>query len=317
MLFFYKSNFKSPSPCGEGWGEVLFFLLFLFSLSTFAQRRNSDYDAYINKYSAVAVEQMKLYRIPASITLAQGLLESGAGKSTLAVRGNNHFGIKCHGWSGGTIYHDDDESGECFRSYSNAKESFEDHSQFLLKERYKRLFSYDLKDYRSWARGLKACGYATSPTYAESLISIIERYELYRFDSNKNSGSQAPSTVNSQQSTVNSHTIRYNNGIPYVLAQRGDTYKTIAKEVGKSYRKLAKYNERNAKDALEENEIVYLKKKAKKGEKKYKAMVYLVKEGDSMYSISQHFAIRLKYLYRLNGLTPDAKISVGQRIYLR
>ena len=134
-------------------------LLFLItSLSAFAQQhRNPDYDAYIEKYSSIAVEQMKLHNIPASITLAQGLLESGAGKSRLATQGNNHFGIKCHGWDGKKLYHDDDETGECFRVYGNARESFEDHSLFLLRKRYERLFSYKITDYRSWAAYPHSC----------------------------------------------------------------------------------------------------------------------------------------------------------------
>lgn len=297
-----------------------------------SQYRNPDYDSYISTYSKIAVEQMHKHRIPASITLAQGLLESGGGKSRLAVYGNNHFGIKCHGWTGRKQYHDDDENGECFRVYDNPKESFEDHSLFLLKDRYKRLFTYDITDYRSWAHGLKACGYATSSTYAQSLISIIERYELYRFDSEKNyrhhqaNGGKA---VNSEQLTVNNgkknernyvrkdYDIRFNNDVPYIVAQPGDTYKTIAWNLNKSCRKLAKYNECDADDRLNPGDVVYLKKKAKKGDKQYKGKVYVVKNGDSMYGISQHFAIRMKYLYRINNLSPDAKIFVGQRLYLR
>lgn len=308
---------------------LLLFLLTSFLAASAQQWRNPDYDAYIEKYSRIAVEQMQRHRIPASITLAQGLLESGGGKSRLATHGNNHFGIKCHGWSGKKQYHDDDENGECFRVYDNAKESFEDHSQFLLRERYQRLFTYDITDYRSWAHGLKACGYATSPTYAQNLISIIERYELYRFDSVKSSSSKlkptdtktADTKPQKQQPSQNyvrrNYDIRFNNGVPYIVAQQGDTYKTIAWNLNKSCRKLAKYNECDADDRLYPGDIVYLKKKAKKGDKQYAGKVYVVKQTDSMYSISQRFAIRLKYLYRINNLPPDARISVGQRLRLR
>lgn len=269
---------------------------------------------------------MRKHNVPASITLAQGLLESGAGKSRLATHGNNHFGIKCHGWDGKKQYHDDDETGECFRVYDNAKESFEDHSLFLHKKRYERLFSYKITDYRSWAHGLKACGYATSPTYAQSLISIIERYELYRFDS-KDKGHKSKDEerktkddgkkAKSEKTEHKKYDIRYNNGVPYVISQPGDTYKTLAWNLDKSCRKLAKYNECDADDKLLPGTVVYLAKKAKKGAKEYKGKVYVVKPGDTMYLISQHFAIRLKYLYRINNLSPDATISVGQRLYVR
>lgn len=315
----------------------LLFLLVSFCSAFAQQNRNPDYDAYIEKFSGIAVEQMKLHHIPASITLAQGLLESGAGKSDLARKGNNHFGIKCHGWTGKKQYHDDDENGECFRVYRDARESFEDHSLFLMRERYSRLFSYDIKDYRSWAHGLKACGYATSPTYAQKLISIIERYELYRFDNDVSSANkpsreadkkpQVDRNANkkddkkkghsNQQIARKQYSISYNNGIPYVVSQAGDTYKTLAWNLDKSCRKLAKYNECDADDPLLPGTMVYLEKKAKKGDKQYKGKVYVVKKGDTMYAISQRFAIQLKYLYRINGLAPDANISIGQRLYLR
>src|SRR3712207_849234 len=140
-----------------------------FCLNSYSQMRwNSVYQAYINQYKDLAIQEMLRYNIPASITLAQGLFESGAGRSELSVKGNNHFGIKCHGWSGRTLYHDDDERGECFRAYDNALESFEDHSKFLSRQqRYAGLFQLDRRDYKGWARGLKACGYATNPRYAD------------------------------------------------------------------------------------------------------------------------------------------------------
>ncbi len=138
---------------------------------------------YIDTYKDIAIEEMNRYGIPASIKLAQALLESGNGNSRLARQANNHFGIKCAGdWKGGRSYHDDDEKNECFRVYAHPEESFRDHSQFLLRKRYERLFQLDRDDYRAWARGLKDAGYATNPRYADLLIDLIERYELYRFD---------------------------------------------------------------------------------------------------------------------------------------
>ena len=151
---------------------------------TFAQR-NSVYQQYVDQYKDAAIEQMHRYKIPASITLAQALLESGAGTSYLAKQANNHFGIKVGtGWSGPYVTRDDDHKNERFRKYKNVEESYEDHSQFLLKDRYKRLFDLNPQDYKAWARGLKACGYATNPQYADKLIEIIELYQLHQYDTN-------------------------------------------------------------------------------------------------------------------------------------
>ena len=139
---------------------------------------------YIKKFAPAAVKNMRFYKIPASITLAQGVLESGHGESTLAKKANNHFGIKCHkGWKGRSIRHDDDEENECFRSYKNPLKSYRDHSLFLVdRDRYSGLFELKRKDYKGWAKGLKTAGYATDPKYAEKLISLIERFNLTRFD---------------------------------------------------------------------------------------------------------------------------------------
>ena len=135
--------------------------------STAQMRWNQKYQQYINQYKDIAIEQMQRWGIPASITLAQGLFESGAGQSRLAVKGNNHFGIKCNGWDGRKIYQDDDTDGECFRAYESVYQSYEDHSRFLANgKRYASLFNYETTDYRAWAKGLKAAGYATNPQYA-------------------------------------------------------------------------------------------------------------------------------------------------------
>ena len=138
---------------------------------------------YIDYYSAIAMDEMREYKIPASITLAQGILESGSGKGTLATKANNHFGIKCHDWNGPKVYHDDDEKQECFRKYSSPEFSFRDHSIFLtVRGRYSDLFKLNRDDYKSWAKGLKKAGYATDKKYAQKLIDLIERYELYQYD---------------------------------------------------------------------------------------------------------------------------------------
>ncbi|WP_323028155.1 glucosaminidase domain-containing protein [Gelidibacter japonicus] len=140
-------------------------------------------EIYIATYSEIAKNNMRTHKIPASITLAQGILESGSGRGRLAVEANNHFGIKCHGWTGEKIHHDDDASQECFRKYKHAEQSFEDHSEFLTSRgRYSKLFQLDIDDYQGWAKGLRAAGYATDRKYPDKLISLIERFQLYQFD---------------------------------------------------------------------------------------------------------------------------------------
>ena len=284
-------------------------------------RWNSIYQSYIDQYKNLAIEEMLRYNIPASITLAQGIFESSAGRSELTVKGNNHFGIKCHGWGGNTIYHDDDERNECFRAYDNAKQSYEDHSKFLSQNtRYRSLFSLQRTDYRSWARGLKACGYATNPVYADKLIELIELYKLYELDCAehydkfmaKRGGYDKPIT---QGMTL--HPIKIYNKNYYIIARAGDTFKKIGQEVDLSYRKIAKYNERNKNDILQPGEVIYLKKKQKHADKAYKGRLHIVKPNDSMYSIAQFYGIRLKSLYKMNHLSPDYQLRVGDvlRVY--
>ena len=143
----------------------------------------NDTGNYIREFAEIAQEEMRLYSIPASITLAQGILESGSGKGVLVGKAKNHFGIKCHDWKGAVVYHDDDTQGECFRKYSLAKFSFRDHSLFLTNRgRYSNLFKLPKDDYKAWAKGLRDAGYATDPAYPDKLINIVEKYQLYRYD---------------------------------------------------------------------------------------------------------------------------------------
>ena len=162
--------------------HIILTLFALICINGFAQ--NLTRLQYINKYKDEAIRQMHKHKIPASITLAQACLESNDGNSTLARKANNHFGIKCHnGWKGKGFKHDDDQKGECFRRYKNAEDSFVDHSYFLISgSRYNSLFDLKITDYKAWAHGLKAAGYATNPKYAQLLIDIIEEYKLYRYD---------------------------------------------------------------------------------------------------------------------------------------
>ncbi|MGI6242745.1 MAG: glucosaminidase domain-containing protein [Prevotella sp.] len=279
---------------------------------------SKQYQTYFDQYKDLAIEQMLRYHIPASITLAQGVFESAAGRSLLATRGNNHFGIKCHGWTGRSMTYNDDAIGECFRAYDNPRESYEDHSKFLTQSRrYSRLFSLSITDYRGWAHGLKACGYATNPRYAYKLIDIIEQYKLYLYDRAKDydhfmakrSGSAQP--VRQGQLL---HPIRIYNKNYYMMAREGDTFKAIGKETELSGRRIAKYNERNYHDVLHAGEIVYLKKKRKRASKAFKNKPHIVQPGESMYTIAQRYGIRLKSLYKKNKLSPDHQIRVGERL---
>ncbi|WP_180970799.1 glucosaminidase domain-containing protein [Hoylesella buccalis] len=291
-------------------------------MASWAQMRwNQTYQLYINQYKDLAIREMLQYRIPASITLAQAVFESGAGRSRLARLGNNHFGIKCHDWTGRTIAEDDDALGECFRAYDHPLQSFEDHSKFLVNSsRYRKLFSLSMQDYRGWAHGLKACGYATNPRYAYKLIELIELYKLYVYDSAR-SYDHAMVEYSGNQTVVNQakplHPIAIFNKNYYIRARRGDTFKLIGEEIGVSYKKIAKYNERDKDDALTEGEIIFLKKKRKRAPKAFKNRPHVVKDGESLYIIAQIYGMRLSSLYKLNDFTPDHTIHVGDvvRVY--
>lgn len=300
-------------------------IIFLFSISSMASwaqmKWNQTYQLYINQYKDLAIREMLQYRIPASITLAQAVFESGAGRSRLAMLGNNHFGIKCHDWTGRTIAEDDDALGECFRAYDHPLQSFEDHSKFLVNSsRYRRLFSLSMEDYRGWAHGLKACGYATNPLYAHKLIELIELYKLYVYDSAR-SYDHAMVEYSGNQTVVNQakplHPIAIFNKNYYIRARRGDTFKLIGEEIGVSYKKIAKYNERDKDDTLTEGEIIFLKKKRKRAPKAFKNRPHVVKDGESLYIIAQIYGMRLSSLYKLNDFTPDHTIHVGDvvRVY--
>lgn len=298
---------------------VLSLVCLLFSIqgASAQMKWNSAYQSYIDQYKDLAIEQMLRYNIPASITLAQGLFESAAGRSNLTRSGNNHFGIKCHGWTGKRTYHDDDAAGECFRAYDNARQSYEDHSRFLATQsRYARLFSLKRTDYRGWARGLKQCGYATNPQYASKLTQIIELYGLNKYDRAttydrfiaKHASEESPGPDGVR------YVIKAYNDNYYVIAKKGETFKSLGKELGISGRKLAKYNERDKRETLDDGDVIYLKKKRNKAERNFKNRPHTVKAGESMYSIAQKYGIRLKSLYKKNRLSPDYNIRVGDKL---
>ena len=290
--------------------HLIYLLTIFVCLSLQAQTRNKQYEDYIKQYRDLAVDEMKKYHIPASITLAQGLLESGAGQSTLARKSNNHFGIKCGSdWQGKTVRHNDDARGECFRAYKHPKQSYEDHSKFLAgRPRYASLFKLKITDYKGWARGLKKAGYATDPRYAQRLIDIIELYDLDKYD--KKGG------LKWMKENPNPHQPYIANGLLYIVVRAGDTWKSISKEFDISQKKLRKYNDLYKGYELQPGDILYLEKKNRKAQKEH--IIHVLRAGESMYLISQKYGIRLKNLYKLNKMDVDEPApEVGTILRLR
>lgn len=265
------------------------------------------YEDYISEYSEMAMSQQTDYGIPASITLAQGLLESSAGRSRLATEGNNHFGIKCHAdWKGETMLRDDDAPNECFRVYEDARESYRDHSLFLRRERYRKLFDLEVTDYQGWAEGLSQCGYATDPNYPAKLIAIIERYALYGYD--QQNGGEEETVAFIRQTLSSQHHVKKNNGLHYVVAFPGDTYKVIAQEFGINEKKLRDYNDAGTHKGIKEWEEVYLE--PKKDEVSSGLKTATIGEGENMRSISQRYGIKLERLKRMNKKAKDKEGTV-------
>lgn len=326
-------------------GKYLVLPLILLPILAYGQK--NEREAYIQKYKDIAIRQMNIYNIPASIILAQACLESGNGTSRLAVKGNNHFGIKCHNWNGKTIYHDDDKRGECFRRYISAEDSFKDHSEFLRNgPRYQSLFDLDPKDYKAWAYGLKAAGYATDKRYAQLLIGIIEDYGLYKYDTPSLSAKESrkaererkrigrkevrqafkgmePAGITQEQlasETVKVYSrslerfIYKNNGVPYIIATGEESYGQLAKEYNLFKKELLRFNDlHKTEEKPAPGTVVYIAKK--KG--RCKENDYIATEGDTPYSVSQKAGIRLKNLCKFNGLTPESALEPGSRIKLR
>lgn len=309
---------------------------------------------YIAKWADVAIEHMEIYGIPASITMAQAILESGNGNGTLARTANNHFGIKCGSqWTGDKVYHDDDAKGECFRAYPSADESFKDHAEFLhTRSRYQFLFDYATDDYTNWAKGLKQAGYATAPTYAESLIRIIETEKLYLLDrkngrklyddylAERFAPKEEPKKEESKKEvaapdatqayadqgidpnnfrvTINSH-MGYNvyrtNSSFYIIAHEGDTYTSIAKLFELSPRTLSKFNDAKKEDTLKAGDIVYIERKSSRWYGNN--LLHRSTHNESLHLISQVYGIRLKNLAKMNDLDLNAELKAGSTIRLR
>lgn len=310
-------------------------LIFLLSKIVMAQdsawHRLTAYD-YIQLYKDAAIADMKQSGVPASITLAQGLFESDFGNSILAKQANNHFGIKCHKeWKGETFHQDDDIENECFRKYKSVQDSYDDHSQFLrTRDRYKFLFELEITDYKAWAQGLKKAGYATNPVYAERLIKFIEAFNLSQYDQlYKNPNAQiAPLNNTTAVETIPTATNAYApttiagvslpeaityNDLKAARVRRGDTWYKIAKEHELELHDLLKYNDAASNEILKPGDIVYLQSKRKCGQ----AEIHMVQKGETYRTISQAHGIRLKKLFKLNGLSTTSSISVGDKLKLR
>ena len=299
-------------------------IVFFLASDAFSQGKQTR-EQYIEKYKTIAIKQMQDYGIPASIILAQGLLESDNGNSTLAVKANNHFGIKCHkSWDGPRVYHDDDAKGECFRKYKSAERSFLDHSEFLRGgRRYAFLFDLESTDYKGWAKGLKQAGYATNPRYAEMLIKIIEDNKLFLFDRGVDVKIESPTkgmgqlvdADNFNIDMFNQRQVFIRNRAKYIKVRKGDTYQSLTKELELMPWQLAKYNDIERDSKLEIDQELYIQPKRRKAEVNHP--LHVVEEGETMYSISQLYAIKLNSLYRKNRMKHGDEPEVGQKIYLR
>ena len=293
---------------------------------------NQTYQTYINQYKDLAIEQMLRYRIPASITLAQGLFESAAGRSDLVRQGNNHFGIKCHNdWDGKTMKVDDNAPKECFRVYPNVEASYRDHSDFLRgRDRYKPLFELKQGDYKAWAHGLKKAGYATDPSYATKLIELIEDYDLARFDKGVKVEVKPPLEIETPkvvaepqyQKPEYNESIRFStvrptysqNGVKFIYAAAGDTFASIAASNNLFLKELLSFNDLEKERPLVEGEMVYIEKKKAQGP----VSKYVVEgEGENLYQIAQRFGIRLAALQKLNILLYGKTLEEGDTIKLR
>lgn len=316
-------------------------VLMIGTMSSRAQKQNPTYLAYIEEWKAIAIQEQVDYGIPASITMAQALLESQAGQSELAVEAKNHFGIKCTSeWFGGVYYHDDDSEGECFRQYGNAAESFKDHSLFLKRTRYSTCFEIAVEDYEGWARRLKECGYATDPSYAPKLIKLIEDYRLDTL-----TVTPAPKPKRQLKATIVRrsepimvihndpeppyvepltakeerdsfflmHPRKKCNGIQYVVAREGDTYANVAFRLNVRERDLREDNDALGRE-LAKGDRIYLAAKKSTGEE---AFVWS-HTGQSLWQLSQEVGVKIEAIQKWNELDPQIRtFRTRQRIYLR
>lgn len=311
--------------------KAIAILCLLISVQAYGQKLTTE--DYIKLYKDLAIENMKLKKVPASITLAQGILESASGNSSLATKANNHFGIKCHkGWTGGTMYMDDDAPNECFRKYNSVLESFNDHADFLTgRERYAGLFLLDILDYKGWAQGLKDAGYATNPKYPTLLTDLIEKYKLYEYDklalnpeyvnnennnNNNNSNNNQNNTNNNNNNSDNGKSnIVFVNGLKAIKVRKGQTKEKIATEFELNIKQLEKFNEIGTGDRLFEGEILFLEPKRASAEPGKD--VHTVKQGETFYSIAHLYGMKMESLMKKNNMWYGSVIKTGDQLNLR
>lgn len=330
--------------------NIFFIIVFLLNIhAIFSQ--NLTREEYVVRYYQLAIKEMNLYKIPASITLAQGILETAGGQSRLAKEANNHFGIKCQKtWTGPTISHDDDAKGECFRVYNSVEESYRDHSLFLAtRDRYKKLFSYDIRDYKSWAYGLKECGYATNPKYPQMLIKHIEELRLYEYDNYgtgsfeiddatarslgaKDSLGAIIRIVNSKKTILNDTVKKdtsklvieklqerktpnledISNNLKKVILTDSISLYDIAKKNNLTIRELLIFNECEGEQELKKGQNIFLQRKLNKSF----ISLHEAKPGESIYDISQIYGIRVEAIRKFNKLEVWEQPQVGEAIFL-
>lgn len=317
--------------------KKLFIVLMVLSTAFSAWAQRTSVEEYIEQFKTTAMNEMRRSGVPASITLAQGILESESGNSELVKRSNNHFGIKCKGsWTGESVTHDDDAVGECFRAYTNADESYRDHSDFLrVNKRYSSLFSLDPADYAGWAKGLKKAGYATNPRYPDLLIKYIEQYNLQEYsllvinklpemDLAKTIGESntPPAEIKEDKTTseithsdvgVAAATLTSINKVKCFFAKKGTSLLLIANNNNISLSKLMDFNDMTEEGILSKDQYIYLNKKQKTGEKEF----YLLQAGETLQDVAQKNGIQLKYLLEYNNLTVGTKLNVNSKLYLQ
>lgn len=340
ICIYEKKIVSLHQNCKKMKNRLLFILSTLVvAINLLAQNQNPQYISYIAQYREMAIEQQIKHRIPAAITMAQGLLESGAGQSELAVKANNHFGIKCASdWKGRTYTHDDETKNECFRKYASPANSYEDHSLFLKRKRYESLFTLPLTDYKGWAHGLKACGYATDPKYADKLIRIIEQYNLQDLTldkhlqdaglvSEKDTTWQEVTTDKLVETPVEEYAIQDHievfanhksgriNGVRYIVANEGESFASLAVFLNMYERTLRKYNDALDARELTTGDIIYIYPKKNKASKK--TPFHYFKSGEDAWQIAQKYGIKVKSLYKINRIPYGTPLTTNQRLDLR
>ncbi len=318
----------------------------LFASAPAAAQSRLTREEYVERYKSIAVAHMERYGIPASITMAQGILESDSGNSRLSVESNNHFGIKCkRGWTGDRVYHDDDAKGECFRSYPTVEDSYDDHARFLDSQpRYDSLFAYSSTDYRSWARGLKAAGYATAPDYAERLVRIIEENRLYLLDRENGerlyaesrgiavplpdapcaaprvpeAAAECPIDPDAFGVTINGqcgYTVGMTNGVHHITARAGDTFESIGRNFRISASNLRRFNDLRGTAQPAAGDRIYIERKKRHWEGG--TLLHTAREGETVRILAQRYGIRSRSIEKLNRLDRRTALTEGAQVKIR